>query len=61
MVIHLLIITLMKIIGKSIKGFFPDLQTKNKTGAFRNESNMSPPACHWMESIFFVEESEIVN
>jgi len=22
---------------------------------------MSPPVCHWMESIFFVEEGVIVN
>jgi len=38
-------------------------QQQNKTRRVLSETKaiMSLPVCHWMESIFFVEEGELIN
>ena len=33
----------------------------NKTGAFGKKAIMSPPTCHWMETIVFVRKMRSIN
>jgi len=37
------------------------IQEETRRVLSETKAIMSPPVCHWMESIFFVEEGELIN
>jgi len=48
-------------VGLVIGDFELLLQFKTRRVLSETKAFMSPPVCHWMESIFFVEEGELIN